>query len=342
MAIPGIPIPDEHLPACATVLGFTSHILYFIRGEHHLQAGTLFLLPFVVSGILFSVQYYCDPNITAGQAIRTTCSIVGPYLASLFTSITIYRLFLHPLRHFPGPVPFRITKWWHFSKIVGRSDNYRLLHELHHQYGEVVRTGPNELSVVHPEAHKKIAEGNYQKSAWYDFNRPLVTMQSVRDRKTHDARRKVWEKAFSSKSVRDYEGRIRQYSALLEEKISVAAGKGEIVDVSALFHRFGADVMGDLAFGKSFNMLESGKEHILVDLINKGLSPLGVLTPVTWMIPILKLIPGSVADLNTMIGWCNEQLQYRMEVCWRFLRISSYYVRLTASSLPSTMSQYQM
>jgi len=52
-------------------------------------------------------------------------------------------------------------------------------------------------------------------------------------------------------------GRIKQCSALLEEKISMVAEKGEVVDVSALFHRFGADVIGDFAFEKRFYMLEA-------------------------------------------------------------------------------------
>lgn len=31
--------------------------------------------------------------------------------------------------------------------------------------------------------------------------------------------------------------------------------------------------MGDLAFGKDFGMLQSGKEHFAVQLLNEGLQP---------------------------------------------------------------------
>jgi hypothetical protein len=37
------------------------------------------------------------------------------------------------------------------------------------------------------------------------------------------------------------------------------------------FNFFGYDVMGDLAFGKSFAMLDSGDEHYAVKLLNEGM-----------------------------------------------------------------------
>lgn len=34
--------------------------------------------------------------------------------------------------------------------------------------------------------------------------------------------------------------------------------------------------MGDLAFGKSFDMLQSGEEHWAIKLLNEGMEPLAM------------------------------------------------------------------
>ena len=70
---------------------------------------------------------------------------------SLFSSIIIYRLFFHPLRHFPGSKLAAASKLWHISKC-GNGKNFRVLEDTRHQYGQFVRTGelssfPNNLDL---------------------------------------------------------------------------------------------------------------------------------------------------------------------------------------------------
>ena len=50
----------------------------------------------------------------------------------------------------------------------------------------------------------------------------------------------------------DYEARITKYTHELLEKISTFSGKP--MNASAWFNYFSFDVMGDFAFGKSFNV----------------------------------------------------------------------------------------
>lgn len=46
------------------------------------------------------------------------------------------------------------------------------------------------------------------KSPWYGRSRPLVSLHTVREKKQHDARRKVFSKAFTPSALHAYEKRV--------------------------------------------------------------------------------------------------------------------------------------
>lgn len=108
----------------------------------------------------------------------------------------------------------------------------------------------------------------------YDGDAPLTSMHTSRDRPLHDRRRRIWSPAFYDKSLRNYEQRVKPYADQLVRRIELAQGKP--VNVGQLFNFFGYDVMGDLAFGKDFNMLNSGNEHFAVKLLNEGMQPFAI------------------------------------------------------------------
>ncbi|KAK0736748.1 hypothetical protein B0T21DRAFT_269701, partial [Apiosordaria backusii] len=66
------------------------------------------------------------------------------YLATLFTSIIVYRLFFHPLRHIPGPFIAKITKL--YGPWTARNGQMHLEQtKLIKKYGNFVRVAPNEV-----------------------------------------------------------------------------------------------------------------------------------------------------------------------------------------------------
>ena len=73
------------------------------------------------------------------------------------------------------------------------------------------------------------------------------------------------------------------------------------------------DVMGDLACGTSFNMMETDEEHWAIELLNGGMEPLAWMLP-TWLFRILTAIPFASAGWWRFIGFCNQQLEQRMNV----------------------------
>jgi hypothetical protein len=112
----------------------------------------------------------------------------------------IYRAFFHRLGSFPGPPLAKLSKFWHVAQL-GKLDNYKRLDRWHIQYGDFVRIGPSELSIVHPDAVEAImgARSTCTKGPWYDGGNPLVSMHQCRDRALHDKRRRVWDRGFSIK-----------------------------------------------------------------------------------------------------------------------------------------------
>lgn len=114
-------------PFIGVVLGLGAHHLLFIHGEWHIQAPKI---------VLHHLVYFAALSVVISHAHL----VIASYILALFSSITIYRLFFHRLKHFPGPFLARITKLWHVWKARHRQ-NYLVLEALHHQYGDFVRTG---------------------------------------------------------------------------------------------------------------------------------------------------------------------------------------------------------
>lgn len=64
-------------------------------------------------------------------------------------------------------------------------------------------TGPNEITIFDPEGLQRLdGPGNKNtKSVFYDFLLPNVGIETIRDKAWHDERRRIWTKAFSTRSI---------------------------------------------------------------------------------------------------------------------------------------------
>ena len=127
----------ETLAAAAT--GVLSHLCFFIHGEHNMQAPVLLRVYLVLTILILLVRMSLF-SVGLRDALATTSVICFAYSAALFSSMTIYRLFFHPLRHFPGPPLAKVSKLYHFWH-VRKFKQYLFFERLYHQYGELVRTG---------------------------------------------------------------------------------------------------------------------------------------------------------------------------------------------------------
>ncbi|WPH03856.1 Hypothetical protein R9X50_00673900 [Acrodontium crateriforme] len=294
----------------ALVGGVASHILYFNRFEHHMH-GLLYLNTFLLAEAAWTIALNKIYGASLASAILSSALTGASFLTGAFTSTIIYRVFLSPLNKFPGPFGAKISTL-HLSSQLGNSDAYYHLQKLHKKYGDYVRIGSNDLSIINPDL-VEMAYGNNSKitkSSWYDGDAPLTSMHTSRDKSLHDKRRRMWAPAFSDKALRDYEKTIEEISVKTVQRFSEF--KGEPINVTKWFNLYSFDIMGRLAFGKEYGFVDSGEKAKALELLSEGMQPLAFFMP-TWLFRILISIPFLGAGFQKFVQFCIDELTWRVK-----------------------------
>ncbi|KAI4156765.1 MAG: hypothetical protein LQ340_000022 [Diploschistes diacapsis] len=183
---------------------------------------------------------------------------------------------------------------------------------LHRKYGSFVRIGSSDLSISLPAGVEAVyGPGSpCRKASWYDEDWPRQSLHTTRNHDWHRQRRRTWSLAFSDKTLRSYEPRIRRYNEMFVDQMDKLAGNP--VEISKWFKYYSFDVMGDLAFNKDFGMLATGKSHWAVSLLNEALELQGLKLP-TWIFRMLLAVPGLAGNYWKFISYCDSQLDSRMK-----------------------------
>ncbi len=270
----------ELMGSLAAFVALFSHI-WFKTHEPTLMLVAMLLVGgnLLLGSLLATKTRYCFASIVW---LSLLANLV--YWTTLGLSIAIYRVVLHPLRRFPGPLICKLTKLKAFQ--VSRSGKSHLwLQELHQQYGDIVRTGPNELSFcaveaispIHGAMSKSLAKGPFYDGNAYELGESLSATRSL---ETHRNRRKIWEPAFSPKALLLYEPRVVHHISVLMKQFEKRSG--EVIDFGQWCDYFGFDVMGDLGFSEDFHQLESATPHTYTDLIHQHLKMRATFGHIPW------------------------------------------------------------
>jgi cytochrome P450 family 628 len=124
-------------------------------------------------------------------------------------------------------------------------------------------------------------------------------MSRMTDRALHDKRRRHgWDKAFTTKALRSYDSRILKYADLLVSQLHKRAG--EVIDGREWINYFAFDVMGDLAFGKSFSALEKGQFNRFIQLMHDSGIFTGLFGGMSWVPHTIMQLP-IPPSMNTMM-----------------------------------------
>ncbi|CAG8959926.1 hypothetical protein HYFRA_00012643 [Hymenoscyphus fraxineus] len=177
----------------------------------------------------------------------------------------IRRIYFHPLSHIPGPLLAKISNYPYSRDFLSGRQPWRML-ALHEKYGPVVRVSPNEVSFASAQSWQDIYAprkgGEFLKSDWYENGSFGVhAIVSVRDPVEHAQMRKYLSRAFSEASLRDQEDMITDLIAKYVDGVGKTAKAEGVVNLTDWHNFLTFDIIGLLAFGKSFGGVESGKEH---------------------------------------------------------------------------------
>ncbi|MCJ1387185.1 hypothetical protein MMC18_000025 [Xylographa bjoerkii] len=216
-----------------------------------------------------------------------------PVLASVFyvVIVVIYRLTIHPLAKYPGPIVGRVTDWYSVYH-AWKGDRHLDFHRLHQRYGTIVRFGPNRISVNSSSGMRAIygPKCNVQKSNFYTvfnhfFQDPSTT--SIINKDQHSRKRRILAKGLSERSLKAVEQPLISATQNLFQhvsagkvsgQVSAEAGKGWSTpqDMAQWFNYIAFDLMGEFCFGESFDMVDKEDNRHIIDIISDGVQCLNI------------------------------------------------------------------
>lgn len=115
-------------------------------------------------------------------------------------------------------------------------------------------------------------------------------------------------------ALRDYEPRVSRYTDQLLAQLETSQGKP--INMTTWFNFYSFDVMGDLAFGKSFGMLQEGVVHYFMKSLHADMTNIGLFSHMLWLFPLFKATPILNYEHKRFWKWVNAQVDGRRKVRW--------------------------
>ncbi|KAH9057217.1 high nitrogen upregulated cytochrome P450 monooxygenase 2 [Lactarius vividus] len=202
-----------------------------------------------------------------------------------------------------------------------QGDMYRLYKSLHDHYGDVVRVGPNELSIRDSSLiHPILGQGGLPKGPRWEGREGPPMLIAQRDPILHMHQRKSWSRAFSSVALKEYEiivaKRVRQLVGCLDDVIQRSDQKANaVVDMTRWSKYFTTDFMGDMAFGGGFEIMKAGRDiDGIWTLLESGICISGVTSHIPYVGPILTAVAGQRSSLVRLRAFCKERALARLRM----------------------------
>jgi hypothetical protein len=136
--------------------------------------------------------------------------------------------------------------------------------------GDVFRVSPNELSFCSPGAWSAIYTPNTKgvakiiKNEFYDMFGAGLDIQSIgteRDPVLAHQKRSLFSAALSAKGLAQQEPIIQANVDMFVQKLGKLGNTEKGIDMAKWFLYVGFDILGQMAFGESFNCVERGGLH---------------------------------------------------------------------------------
>lgn len=187
--------------------------------------------------------------------------------------LALYNIFFHPLRSYPGPILAAATQLPHSCHMI-KGDSCKWIASLHERYGDVVRTGPRELSYISVSANRTIFGGRPTEETVYEKN-PAVWLQGTGKilniffarHREHIRYRKLMSPAFSEAAIREQEPTIQKFVSQFLDGMRNRSGQAAypdangVVNIAAWYNFIVFDLLSRLAFGAAVGCLERGDYH---------------------------------------------------------------------------------
>lgn len=182
----------------------------------------------------------------------------------ILISTALYRIYLHPLAHIPGPLVARLTSIWLYS-LSYRGIEATTVNNLHKRYGPVVQIAPNEVDIADGAALHLVyvKDGGFLKNSCYknfDIN-GFPTIFSALDPTHRATRAKAVVAMFSQSALRDGKNVLygcvdNMVARLKREKADVY---GKPVNVLNIFRSLAFEMVTSYLFEEPYHGIEEQK-----------------------------------------------------------------------------------
>ncbi|KAK5991610.1 Cytochrome P450 monooxygenase 1 [Cladobotryum mycophilum] len=210
-----------------------------------------------VSADLFArVQLDIRPLLSLSPAVG-----IALLISLVCVGYVHYNLWLHPLKDFPGPFLGRATGLYRVGQLINGNVG-RNLSDMHDQYGDVVRIGPNELSFISPDAwndirgikNAKMSKPSLTHGLFDDEENVVVFGSSL----NHVSKlRRLVAPGLSRQALDTYEPFIVRFTDLLVERLTEKAKVVEKpVNLRDWSFMWAFDIAGNVVLSTDFHNLE--------------------------------------------------------------------------------------
>ncbi|KUJ24275.1 cytochrome P450 [Mollisia scopiformis] len=233
-------------------------------------------------------------------------------LAAVVGAVVISQLFAayyhNGLNRYPGPLLAKFTRLAP-SKV-----------------GDVVRIGPNSLSVSNPAYVPRLygVSQGFLKSEMYDPFAPRVNGKrfdsslSVRDPKVHQAMHKPIANAYSLTTLIDYEPLVdKMIIKLLAELRKRIDGGNEACDIGLWMRLYAFDVMLQVTLSDTLGFMDKGGDiNGFFERLDDNIDRSGLLVTMPWTAYLLKhnpIVSYFSKDSSVFPGWTASRVQDRLK-----------------------------
>ncbi|CAE6373511.1 unnamed protein product [Rhizoctonia solani] len=268
----------------------------------------------------YELVYKSSFQYSVGVGAILAAYYVVPYLLDPYD----YR------RRFSGPWLASFTNWW-MASTIDNNCHSDVICRLHSKYGTFMRIGPNHISIADPEAHEAVyghSSGLTKTELYNGFTNGTPIIFTATDKAVHTTKRRRVANVFSMQSVLEFEPRVKKHilelckqwdvrcdsAACGTSGINWEAKDGKaIIDCCAQFAFLVFDIIGDLAVGSPFGLVQRQRDAVpmarSLDLSeNIGVSTAetsvaGALTRANHMVMVVGVYPLWIQKILRLAPW---------------------------------------